>query len=124
MRVIFCFFLLFSLSSFSQSSGGGSSKEIAQIYCGACHVAPDPNNLTKDLWERTILPTMGSFYGVQKQGFGLLKKRKPEELEVIKALNIYPETQVISDETWQIIQDYYIDNAPESVPENKERKRK
>ncbi len=122
MKVIFCFALLFSAFSYSQSDSVVSSKEIVQIYCGACHVAPEPSNLTKDLWERTILPEMGSFYGIQKEGFGLLKKRKPAELEVIKSLNIYPETQVISDETWQIIQDHYINNAPESVSQSKERK--
>ena len=43
-------------------------------------------------------------------------------MEVIKSLNIYPETQTISDETWQIIQDHYINNAPERVPVPKERK--
>ena len=121
MKVIFCFTLFFSLFSFSQSNKGSSPKEIARTFCGACHVAPDPSNLTADLWERNILPAMGSFYGVQQQGFGLLRKRKPEEMEVIKSLNIYPEKQVISDETWQIIQDYYISNALEKVPESKER---
>ncbi len=122
MRVIFCFTLLYSLLSFGQSSSGEPSKEIVQIYCGACHIVPDPSHLPKDLWEKNVLPEMGSYYGIQKQGFGLLKKRKPEDVEVIKSLNIYPETQVISDETWQLIKDYYINNAPESFPTYKERK--
>ena len=122
MRVIFCFALLSSLLSFGQASSGESSKQMVQMYCGACHIAPDPSHLPKDLWEKNVLPEMASFYGIQKQGYGLLKKRKPEDMEVIKSLNIYPETQTISDETWQIIKDYYINNAPESIPVPKERK--
>ena len=122
MRIIFCVTLLFSLFGFSQNNVGGSPKEMVQVFCGACHVTPEPSQLPKRLWEKNILPEMGSFYGIQQQGFGLLKKRKPEDLEVIRSLNIYPETQTISDETWQLIKDYYITNAPESIPIPKERK--
>ncbi len=107
---------------YGQITNEESSKKMVQMYCAACHIAPDPGDLPKDLWRRTVLPEMGSYYGIQKQGFGLLKKMKPQELEIVKSLNIYPETQVISDETWQIIQDYYINNAPEKITNTKERK--
>lgn len=119
------FLLIFFLTSFlayGQVSKEEASKEMIQTYCATCHIAPDPGDLPKRLWEKTVLPEMGSFYGIQKQGIGLLKKMKPEELEIIRSLNIYPETQVISDDNWQLIKNYYINNAPVSISKPKERK--
>lgn len=119
---VFLIVYLMTFLGYGQASKEEASIEMIQTYCAACHIAPDPGDLPKDLWERTVLPEMGSFYGIQKQGIGLLKKMKPEELEIVRSLNIYPETQVISDETWQLIKNYYINNAPESISKPKERK--
>ncbi len=116
--------LIWNFRGFGQTSSETNTFKTVQMYCAACHIAPDPGDLPKELWKKTVLPEMGSYYGFKKNGFGLLKKRKAEELDAIKILNIYPETQQISDETWQLIQDYYINNAPESLGNPKDRKRR
>ena len=94
VKVFFIFILLaFGFSSSGQSISDHSPKSMAQMYCGSCHIAPSPNDLPRRVWKKTVLPEMGSYYGVKTDGFGLLKKMKPEELQAIKSLKIYPETQ-------------------------------
>jgi hypothetical protein len=114
--------LISNFICFGQSTTEENTLKTVQMYCAACHKAPEPADLPKDLWKKNVLPEMGSYYGVKTNGFGLLKKRKPEELEAIISLNIYPETQQISDSTWQSIKNYYINNAPETISNAKERK--
>lgn len=117
-------FLLIGFFTEGQNDSIVLSKNLSRVYCASCHIAPNPNDLPRALWEKNVLPAMGSYYGVQTNGFGLLKKMKPEELKAIKALHIYPETQVISNESWKQIKDYYLNNAPEKFKNTEDRKKR
>ncbi len=124
IHAILFFWIMFTWGflGYGQINNEEASREIIQMYCGACHVAPDPSDLPKDLWGKTVLNEMGSYYGIKKEGFGLLKKMKAEELDAIKSLNIYPEIQLIPNETWQTIENYFINNAPEEITKANDRK--
>ncbi|MFY0653500.1 MAG: VCBS repeat-containing protein [Cyclobacteriaceae bacterium] len=80
--------------------------------------------MPKRLWAKTVLPAMGSFYGIKTKGFGLLQKHKPGELEIIKNLGIYPGEQVLSDSIWYLIQEYYTNNSPDEFVIDKSRKKR
>lgn len=40
-----------------------SGKELAQIYCGGCHLYPEPSLLSEEIWKEKVLPVMGKKFG-------------------------------------------------------------
>jgi hypothetical protein len=86
------------------------SERIAKKYCSSCHVFPDPSLLDKKTWKEGVLPEMAFRMGVD---YGPLQNVAEDELpEVLKAL---PSQQMVSDEEWNLIQEYYAENAPDSI---------
>lgn len=84
--------------------------ELAQRYCGSCHLFPEPSLLDKRTWEKGVLPEMAFRMGLTYEALQLLSDK--DRLEVLKAL---PQQPMVSEAQWKIIRDYYIKNAPDSI---------
>lgn len=87
-----------------------------KTYCGGCHVLADPAQLTKDVWERLVLPEMGARLGVRSEGYNPYYKVDENERMIMEANKVYPEQQQVSDEDWAKITAYVLQNAPDSMP--------
>lgn len=92
------------------------NKALAEQYCQGCHQLPNPKNLDKNTWQNHVLPKMGHFLGFYKtpEERQSLFENNPAD-EYLKLKNIYPEKPLLSENDWQAIQKYYIDNAPEKL---------
>jgi hypothetical protein len=87
--------------------------QLAQTYCGSCHVVPDPSLLDSRSWEKGVLPEMGPRLGIFAYGFQLYPSS-------IRDTNIgrgyYPSQPLLSGNDWQHILDYYTATSPDSLP--------
>src|SRR6266849_5123870 len=81
MRITAVFLSLFTVLFFSCGRGARNSagqpvadssirkgKELAALYCGSCHLLPDPSLLNKSSWEKGVLPAMGPRLGIFRFG--------------------------------------------------------
>lgn len=87
----------------------------AKTYCASCHLFPDPALLDKHTWEKQVLPGMGYRFGIYSglDRDSLLEKGVAGKM--VNAAGIFPAKQVISDEKWAAIKQYYSDHAPEKL---------
>ena len=83
------------------------AKELAGIYCGACHVQPDPSLLDRKTWETQTLPRMLVRVGLAPE----VIEQNPES-SYLKASGAFPESPLMTQETWNRIERYYLDSAP------------
>lgn len=96
-----------------------SGEQLSLKYCQSCHLYPEPSTLDKYTWERSVLPLMGRLFGIYEDNVP-----RSEIIEgainpdLVKEQNMFPEKQLISDEEWRKIMDYYISSAPESLLSN------
>ncbi|MDX5338112.1 MAG: VCBS repeat-containing protein, partial [Cyclobacteriaceae bacterium] len=98
-----------SLYQLSQSDLNLSGEQLANGYCAACHVKPEPEILDKKTWEK-LLPDMRKRMGLYlPEDFGTAL---PEDEGVPEG--IYSKTQMISRENWGKILAYYLESAPEN----------
>jgi hypothetical protein len=92
-----------------------SGKELAIAHCSRCHALVAPELLPKSSW-RDVLPAMGYRMGIYSGGI------RPDSLfvpngggDVVRAADIYPEKPVLAREDWNKIEQYFLDNAPDSI---------
>jgi hypothetical protein len=78
-------------------------KSHAKQHCSSCHLFPEPDLLTKDLWNTSVLPNMGSRLGM-KGHFDFFYPHVG-----------YNGKPVLSQEDWDILVYYYLMNAPDSL---------
>ena len=108
-----------------------TGRELADIHCVRCHLAPDPAELPKEMWPRMLLG-MGlylGFHGDELPEFVSVEdsdQAPPADFVVIKKLTDAEGNEqnfmgvkefvlsepIISEAEWFAIRDYYIDNAP------------
>lgn len=94
-----------------------TGEQLSRKYCQSCHLYPEPSALDKNTWERSVLPLMGRLFGIYEENADrnrVLEGAINREMVIQK--NIFPDKQLISDEEWQKINEYYISEAPESLP--------
>jgi hypothetical protein len=96
-----------------QADSVAKGKLLAIDYCQRCHLFPEPALLDKNTWVTSVLPNMGERLGLRFPGRDPLADLIPEEEKVIRQLNIYPETALISEADWQKIVAYYSHEAPD-----------
>lgn len=92
-------------------------RQIAIQNCGSCHRFPEPELLDKETWRTYVLPRMGYFYGIyhgESERNDLFEEGSGGE--AVLAANIFPEQQQIDSTTWKKIVQYYLHNAPDSLP--------
>jgi hypothetical protein len=95
---------------------GKTGKELAEIYCGSCHLYPEPSLLDTGSWLRELLPNMGARLGIRTEGYNPLRKLNPEDAMMIGVENIYPEKPLIAVEDWVKIVAFYRETAPSVLP--------
>lgn len=136
-KVVFAisFFILVTAFSFSPSKENTNSspdfnlrntssdsvspgKRLALQYCQICHLFPDPKTLDKKTWVNKVLPNMAERLGLHDAGKNPYDGLPPEEQRIMKQLQVYPPTAVLSREEWNKIVQYYEEEAPaEPLPQ-------
>ena len=112
--------LLFSCQK--QYRNTSSSSTNYNIYCGSCHLPPDPKNIPKEIWEKGVLPEMAARMGYRYNGFDPYSYKSSEEIAYIEQSRVYPDHPTIDSVTWWSLHDYIISLAPNSIPIEKTRK--
>lgn len=88
-----------------------SGEQLAQQYCGSCHLFTEPSLLDKTTWKKSVLPEMAFRMGLmefatQQKGFD----------ELADAYKNVPATPLLTKEEFLEIVKYYETNAPDSLP--------
>lgn len=97
-----------------------SGRLLAQRYCQTCHLFPEPSLLDKKTWVTSVLPNMALRLGIRTTGTDPFADLPEAEVKVIRPLDIYPETAMLSGAQWQQLVAYYEKEAPpEPLPPNK-----
>ncbi|AWV98142.1 FG-GAP repeat domain-containing protein [Arcticibacterium luteifluviistationis] len=106
--------ILFVFIEFS-CSNSDKSERLAERSCGSCHQFPKPELLDKATWQEHVLPRMGAWLGMPDKTM-LLRDMKGESIYADGISDkLIPKEPQISDKDWQLIQNYYIDNAPQKL---------
>lgn len=89
-----------------------SGKELSDLYCGACHLNPEPSLLDKGTWKSSVLPDMRRRMGlITEDDFGVAFGEDADAPPGIYATKAY-----ITQRDWDLIEGYYLENAPEMLP--------
>lgn len=118
MRIFRYIYFVAILSLLSSSCSKNKEKKALALYqarCAACHIPPDIQSLSKELWKNKVLPDMGARMGVRNPNYNPYKGRSYQEQEAMMKSGIYSLPQTIKNEDWQLLQDYIIQQAPDSV---------
>ncbi len=78
-------------------------------------MAPDIQDLPKQLWKNAVLPEMGARMGIRDSTYSPYKKYTFEEQYAIIQSGVYGVPPSISDEDWKLLVDYVVSNAPDSL---------
>lgn len=103
--VSFLFYLNMSCGRKSQSIQEG--EELAHKYCISCHQFNDPSLLDKKSWSENVLPKMAEFMYVDEYYNPYMPGSSQER---VAPGNLFPY------EKWAKIVNYYLINAPDSMP--------
>ncbi|MBD2699015.1 VCBS repeat-containing protein [Spirosoma sp. BT702] len=94
---------------------GLSGKQLALTHCSRCHAFVKPELLAKSNW-RDVLPAMGHRMGIYSSGF------RPDSLfdtgisgSIVRDVNIFPERPVLAKEDWRKLEQYFLENAPDTI---------
>ncbi len=97
-----------------------SGKELAATFCGSCHLVPAPDLLDKTTWKDGVLPEMAYNLGI-KPIEDKFFQMPPADINTVIKTNIYPSKPMLAPEDWQKIIDFYVSEAPEKLPEQKQK---
>ena len=96
---------------------GLSGKELSMAHCSGCHAYVDPKLLPKAAWRDDVLPAMGHRLGMYRGGV------RPDTLfdmgasgSIVRKANIFPDRPVMAEDDWRKLQEYFIGNAPDTIP--------
>lgn len=93
--------------------------KLAEVYCGNCHLKPEPEILDQKTWKNSVLPDMRrrlGLYLAEDMGISL-----PEDKGVPKG--IYSAYPLIKQADWERIVAYYVENAPETPTKQAEKQK-
>src|SRR5688572_28254853 len=82
-------------------------RELAQKYCAACHLFPEPELLTKTAWIHHVQPEMAKWLGLERVDYEGMPDGK-----ILAEAQLYPPSPIVSEEDWFAIWDYYRAAAP------------
>lgn len=95
---------------------GMTGAELSKIYCGSCHLFPNPDRLDHHTWEQRVLPEMAHRLGIKDRRTDPFKGLSMEEAYFVSKTQAYPEHPLIDTVSWQKIVEYYTQNAADSLP--------
>jgi len=86
-----------------------------ESHCGSCHVVPKREDLPKEIWDKAILPDMAARMGLRENNYDPIAGLSYEEMDAVIKTGIYPLAPTITLEDWQLLKDYIIAGAPDSL---------
>ena len=106
-----------SIFLFTSCEHSKEKKQIAlyQQHCATCHILPSVDVLTKELWKNNVLPDMGARMGMKDSLYNPYNGLSYEEMEIIVNAGIYPIKPQMSKKDWELLKDYIIALAPDSL---------
>ena len=93
-----------------------SDGQLVQRYCASCHLFPEPGLLDRDTWLSSVLPAMSWRLGIRDTAHRPLMGRTMNEQYLIRQANIFPDSTLLSEASWQRIVNYYDSLAPAQLP--------
>ena len=84
-------------------------------YCTSCHIAPEIESLPKHLWKNIVLPEMGARMGVRNPSYNPYKGLTYDEHEARLKTGLYTLAPIITNEEWNLLKEFIIQEAPDSV---------
>ena len=123
-------FLLLLITSCSEKKKGTKYSEIkeipvsklqgdqlARIHCSSCHLFVPPDSLPQFSWREDVLPAMAFRLGIydgEQQPDSLFEKGSGGDR--VRNANVFPKQPLLARADWDKIVEYYINNAPDSMP--------
>ena len=92
----------------------GTGEGLAKAYCGTCHLFPEPSLLDKVTWKERVLPDMGWRLGIREPGDDPYAEMEKDEANLVKALNLFPDKELLPLKDWEKIVAYYLEKAPDN----------
>jgi hypothetical protein len=83
---------------------------LAQLYCGACHLFPEPDLLDKRTWVTGTLRKMAPYLGVAQIRYA----GRPDGAR-LQTSGLFPSSPVVSEADWNAIRAYYLHEAPDTA---------
>jgi len=87
-------------------------KALYKTHCASCHLAPDPQDLPKDLWKDRVLPEMAARMGIKDSSYSPYSGYSFREQEAIIKTGIYHRRPSMSLVEWNMLREYIIKTAP------------
>lgn len=115
-----CLLLLGISCSNSKEARG---KAVYGTKCASCHWLPDIQDLPKRLWKDAVLPEMGARMGIRDSTYDPYKGYSFEQQYAMIQSGVYGVAPSISKDDWNMLVDYIVSNAPDSLRQNNERLR-
>ncbi|NER17386.1 FG-GAP repeat domain-containing protein [Spongiivirga citrea] len=103
------------ITSCQQPDQTKNQQALYKTYCASCHIAPSIQSLPKDLWANAILPDMGARMGIKDSTYNKYEGLSFADIEAVMKTGIYPLKPMLSNEDWDLLKDYIIENAPDSL---------
>jgi len=94
---------------------GGKGKALFESQCASCHLLPEVGQLPKKLWKKKVLPEMAARMGIQDTAFDPYEGYSFDEQYAMVQSGVYSVPPTISKKEWQLLVDYIISNAPDSL---------
>ncbi|WNH10686.1 FG-GAP repeat domain-containing protein [Thalassobellus suaedae] len=92
-----------------------SGEELAKMYCVSCHIFTEPKLLDKKTWKYGLLPQMGYRMGIYHNTPRKSLIESGPGGKLVESRGIFPIEPNISEKEWQLINNYFYDNAPDSL---------
>jgi hypothetical protein len=112
MRNIIFALTLLSFIQFS-CSNKEDGKKLAERSCGSCHEFPKAELLDKETWKEHVLPRMGAWLGMGNKDILINDMSSENDYGQSLSKSLIPNSPQISENDWQLIQEYYLVNSPE-----------
>jgi hypothetical protein len=100
-------FIIFGILVINCTEQKNPGEELAKTYCGSCHLFPDPSLLDKITWREKVLPAMGKLLGASQPDI--------DPFDEVDRMASHQESK-ISVGDWKKIVNYYVQEAPETLP--------
>lgn len=92
-------------------------RALALRHCQRCHLFPEPQTVTRDMWRLSVIPKMGTLLGMHHAGYDYAEHlhlgRTPEEAASIRDAGIYPLRPLVANAEWDSLVAWILETAPE-----------
>ncbi len=92
-----------------------SGEALSKQYCTGCHMYPEPGLLDKNTWQFGVLPQMAYRFGIYNEQARSSLIEKGQGGQLVEQGHIFPSEQILTDQEWELIQNFYHENAPDKL---------